>query len=220
MRLFLFGIVLFTSLSALALPVYNCDLTVVQKGDRTQYAWTKKLLLSPAFTNTETFHNTKVELRVQASGILGGSINGQPNFLISGDVTDGKFESAYHTGTVKCDSMGELPFVFQFKPWNQYFTVDSLVSQGHIQNSVSLSQIDYNLICFKGDAALAFKFLAENLKAKARFVDEYEFEMSWTQRDCVRSIGTNPDDSECVEYQDRARTRKVLSCNGRPDPRS
>ncbi len=220
MRLFLFGIILFTSLSALALPVYNCDLTVIEKGSRSSYAWTKKLLLSPAFTNTETFHHTKVELRVQASGILAGTVNGQPNFLISGDVFDGKFESAFHKGVVKCDSVGELPFVFQFKPWKQYFSVDTFVSQGHIQNSVSLSQIDHNLICFQGDAAEAFKFLSENLKAKARFVDEYEFEMTWTQRDCVRSIGTNPDDYECVDYQDRARTRKVFSCNGRPDPRS
>ncbi|MCE3011535.1 MAG: hypothetical protein LW878_00565 [Proteobacteria bacterium] len=220
MRILLFGIVLFTSLSALALPVYNCDLTVVAKGDRTQYVWTKKLLLSPAFTNTQDFHNTKVELRVQASGVLAGAVNGQPNFLISGDVYQGQFESAFHKGTVKCDSMGQLPFVFQFKPWKQYFTVDAFVSQGHIQNSVSLSQIDHNLLCFMGDAALAFKFLSENLNAQARFVDEYEIEMSWTQKDCVRSIGTNPDDIECVEYQDRARTRKVMSCNGRPDPRS
>ena len=220
MRIFLFGIVLFSSLSALALPVYNCDLTVVAKADRTQSAWTKKLLLSPAFTNTQDFHNTKVELRVQASGVLAGAVNGQPNFLISGDVYQGQFESAFHKGTVKCDSMGQLPFVFQFKPWKQYFTVDAFVSQGHIQNSVSLSQIDHNLLCFMGDAALAFKFLSENLNAQARFVDEYEIEMSWTQKDCVRSIGTNPDDYECVEYQDRARTRKVMSCKGRPDPRS
>ncbi len=220
MRLFLFGIILFTSLSALALPVYNCDLTVVDKGGRSQYAWTKKLLLSPAFTNTETFQNTKVELRVQASGILGGSVNGQPNFLISGDVQNGAFESAFHKGRVKCESMGELPFVFQFKPWKQFFTVDTFVSQGHIQNSVRLSHIDNNLVCFLGDAAQAFKFLSENLNAKARYIDEHEFEMSWSQRDCVRWIGSNPDDSECVEYQERARTRKVLSCNGRPDPRS
>lgn len=220
MRLCLFGIVLFSSLRALALPVYNCDLTVVEKNSRSQREWTKKLLLSPAFTNTETFHQTKVELRVLASGVLGGAVNGQPNFLISGDVLNGKFESAYHTGTVECDSMGELPFVFQFKPWKQFFTVDSFVSQGHIQRSVSLSQIDHNLICFVGDAAQAFKFLSENLDAKARFVDEYEFEMSLTQKDCVQWIGNNPDNSQCVEYRDQSRTRKVQSCYSRPDPRS
>lgn len=220
MRLCLFGIVLFTSLSALALPVYNCDLRVVEKNSRPSNEWTKKLLLSPAFTNTQTFHQTTIELRVQASGILGGSVNGQPNFIISGDVFDGTFESAFHKGRVKCDSMGELPFVFQFKPWKQYFTVDAFVSQGHIQNSVSLSQIDHNLICFAGDAAQAFKFLSENLDVKARFIDDYEFEMSWTQKDCVRWIGNNPDNSQCVEYQQRARTRKVQSCFARPDPRS
>jgi hypothetical protein len=220
MRLCLFGIVLFTSLSALALPVYNCDLTVIEKNSRSTSPWTKRLLLSPAFTNTETFHNTKVELRVLASGVLGGSVNGQPNFIISGDVFDGNFESAFHKGTVKCDSMGELPFVFQFKPWKQYFTVDAFVSQGHIQNKVSLSQIDHNLVCFAGDAAQAFKFLSENLQAKVRFVDDYEIEFSWTQKDCVRWIGNNPDDSQCMEYQDKARVRKMYNCHGRPDPRS
>lgn len=200
------------STSALALPVYNCTVTV-------EGGWSKKILLSPAFSNRVEFHQTVLDLRVDAGGVLAGMVNGQPNFKISGDVFKGSFESAYHKGTVKCEPEIYLSFVLQFKPWKQYFTVDPIVSRGHIHNSVSLSQVDYGLICFIGDAHETNQAISQNFGVTGVVKSAYNIEFTWEADDCVQWVGGR-EDSRCVEYRRNKRTKSVPHCYGEPDPRS
>jgi len=222
MRMLLALLALMTTASAWALPVYNCDVTATPKrplwGQVTP--WTKKLLLSPAFTNTVSFNTTTLELRVNAGGVLSGSVNGQPDFIIKGDVHNGTFESAYDTGTIVCDSEVDLAFVLQNKSWKQYFTIDPFISQGHILNRADLNSIDYGLLCFKGDVNAVNEQLSLGFGVIGKIVDQYQIDFTWEAEDCVEWRGTNPDDSECLRYQRNKRTKPVMDCAGRPDPRS
>jgi hypothetical protein len=66
MRMILALVGLVVSASAFALPIYNCEVTATPKLGAWREPWTKKLLLSPAFTNRVDFGQTVVELRVNA----------------------------------------------------------------------------------------------------------------------------------------------------------
>lgn len=217
MILGLIGLVV--SASAFALPVYNCELTATPKLGAWREPWTKKLLLSPAFTNRVDFGQTVVELRVNAGAALGGAVNGQPNFLIGGDVWNGSFESAFHAGVVTCKEEIELPFVLKFKPWGQFYTLNPIVSEGHIQRDVSLGYIDNELICFIGDEKAALRSLSDALGVEGKLVNPYRIEFTWEAEDCIRGTGSY-DEWSCEEYRRNRRTKTVLDCNGEPDPRS
>ncbi len=212
MRLLLVLIFSLITQAALALPVYNCNVSV-------EGGWSKKLLLSPAFMNRVEFHQTVLDLRVDAGGVLAGLVNGQPNFKISGDVFKGSFESAYHKGFIQCEPEVYLPFVLQFKPWKQYFTVDPILSQGHIHTNVNLSQVDYGLICFIGDAVETNAAISQNFGVTGVVKSAYEIEFTWEANDCVQWVGGR-EDSRCVEYRRNKRTKSVQHCHGEPDPRS
>lgn len=214
---------LLVSFSAFALPVYNCDVTAIAK--RTLWGqaptpWTKKLLLSPAFTNRVDFHETTLDLRVDAGGVIGGAVNGQPNFILGGDVHNGNFESAHHTGTIKCEPETELAFVLQHKSWKQFYTIDPILSQGHILGSADLSAVDYGLLCFLGDVKEVNENLSLGFGVVGKIVNDYRIDFTWEAEDCVRWTGSNPDDSQCVEYRRNKRTKSVKNCYGEPDPRS
>ncbi|MBY0517212.1 MAG: hypothetical protein K2P81_09900 [Bacteriovoracaceae bacterium] len=219
MKIFLGLMALFVSLSAVALPVYNCDVTAIAKSGWNK-PWNKKLLISSKFSNNVTFSETVLDLRVDQNGVLHGSVNGQPGFMLSGDVTSGKFESAYHTGTIKCDPKIDLSFVMYFKPWKQFFTIDPVVSRDHIQNSVRLDQIDYGLLCFIGDVKESNAGLSQAFSVQGKMINPYRIQFIWEANDCVKWIGNNPDDTECVEYKVQTHKKEVTDCYGEPDPRS
>lgn len=219
MRMFLGLLALFASLSAWALPIYNCDVTTVEKNGWKE-PWTKKLVLSPAFTNRVDFNRTTLDLYVAASGVILGEVNGQPNFMLSGDVQKAKFESAYHTGTITCSPEVDVPFVMKFIPWKQYFTVDPILSQGHIHHSVELSQVEYGLLCFVGDVNETNAAISQNFGVTGKIINPYRIDFTWEADDCIRWQGNNPDDFECLQYQRNKRTKSVMDCNGEPDPRS
>lgn|GEM_PF-3511260 len=223
MRLLVVISALFLTLSAWALPVYNCDVTATAK--RTLWGqpatpWNKKLLLSPAFTNRVDFQETVLELRVDAGGVIAGTVNGQANFILRGDVMNGAFESASHTGSIKCDPEILLSFVLQFKPWKQFFTIDPILSQGHIQNRADLRSVDYGHLCFLGDVKEVNDGLSLGFGVTGKIVNDYRIDFTWEAEDCVRWTGSNPDDSMCIEYRRNKRTKSVMNCNGEPDPRS
>jgi hypothetical protein len=223
MRILLTLVVIFSSISAWAMPVYNCDVSATAKRTllgQPATAWTKKLLLSPAFTNRVDFQETTLDLRVDAGGVIAGAVNDQPNFILRGDVISGAFESAHHTGTITCDHEIELLYVLQFKPWKQYFTIDPILSQGHIQRTVELSSVDYGLLCFLGDVKEVNNNLSLGFGVVGKIVNDYRIDFTWEAEDCVRWTGSSPDDSMCVEYRRNKRTKSVLNCNGEPDPRS
>jgi len=211
------------SVSAWALPVYNCDVTATAKRSlwgQPATAWTKKLLLSPAFTNRVDFLETTLDLRVDAGGVIAGAVNNQPNFILRGDVMDGTFESAHHTGTIKCDQEIQLGFVLQFKSWKQFFTIDPILSEGHILQSVELSSVEYGLLCFLGDVKEVNHDLSLGFGVVGTIVNDYRIDFTWEAEDCVRWTGSNPDNSMCVEYRRNTRTKSVHNCYGEPDPRS
>lgn len=223
MRLFVVISALFITFSAWALPVYNCDVTATAK--RTLWGqpatpWNKKLLLSPAFTNRVDFHETTLDLRVDAGGVIAGAVNGQPNFILRGDVMNGSFESAHHKGVIKCDHEVQLGFVLQNKSWKQYFTNDPILSQGHILTNADLSSVDYGLLCFLGDVKEVNDSLSLGFGVIGKIVNNYRIDFTWEAEDCVRWTGSNPDDSMCVEYRRNKRTKSVMNCYGEPDPRS
>jgi hypothetical protein len=223
MRISLTLVVIFSSISAWAMPVYNCDVTAIAKRTllgQAATAWTKKLLLSPAFTNRVDFNETTLDLRVDAGGVIAGAVNNQPNFILRGDVMNGTFESAHHAGTITCDQEIQLPYVLQFKPWKQYFTIDPILSVGHIQRTVELSSVDYGLLCFLGDVKEVNNNLSLGFGVVGNIVNDYRIDFTWEAEDCVRWTGSSPDDSMCVEYRRNTRTKSVHNCNGEPDPRS
>lgn len=220
MRLVIALAALFSALSAWALPVYNCDVTATAKTGSWRRPWTKKLLVSAAFTNEVDFHETKLSLRVNAGGALGGSVNGQPGFMLAGDVVQGNFESAYHKGSITCSDEVEVPFVLQFIPWRQYFTVDPILSQGHIHDALHLSSVDYGHVCFLGDAEALHGYVTLGFAVEGKVVNPYRVDFTWEAEDCVQWRGTNPDDTECLGWQRNKRTKSVKSCYGEPDPRS
>jgi hypothetical protein len=223
MRIFLTLVVIFSSISAWALPVYNCDVTATAKRtifSEAEVAWTKKLLLSAAFTNRVAFNETTLDLRIDAGGVIAGAVNGQPNFILRGDVVNGTFESAYHRGTIKCAQETEIGFVLQNKAWKQFFTIDPLLSQGHILQAADLNAVDNGLLCFLGDVRDVNESLSLGFGVFGKVVSDYRIDFTWEAEDCVRWSGSNPDDSTCEEYRRNTRTKSVLDCNGEPDPRS
>ncbi len=198
---------------ALALPVYNCDVTVEEKNSIWRKPWTKKLLLSPAFTNRVSFGQTVAEFRVNAGAALGGAINGQPNFIIRGDIWDGQFESAFHKGTVNCGTELELAYVLQFLPWRRFFTLNSEVSEGHILRSIGLSEIEYEHLCYVGDEKKALAEISQIVGVQGKLLETGSLEFSWEAEDCLRGSGAY-DDWTCHEYQRNRRTRKIPDCRG------
>lgn len=223
MRNLLTLVVIFSSISAWALPIYNCDVTAIAKRTLLGQAaspWTKKLLLSPAFTNRITFNETTLDLRVDAGGVVAGAVNDQPNFILRGDVVSGAFESAHHSGTIQCEHETEIAFVLQNRPWKQFFTIDPLLSQGHILQSADLNAVDNGLLCFLGQASEVNEGLSLGFGVVGKVINDYRIDFTWEAEDCVRWTGSSPDDSMCVEYRRNVRTKSVLNCNGEPDPRS
>ncbi len=211
---------MFAVVSAWALPVYNCDVTAIAKTGSWREPWTKKLLVSAAFSNQVDFHETKLDLRVNAGGVLQGSVNGQPGFMLLGDVHQGRFESAYHKGEIKCGAEIDLPFVLQFIPWKQFFTVDPMISQGHIHTTFSLQQVDYGLLCFLGDVHEVHATMSQGFGVEGQIINPHRVDFTWDAEDCVEWRGSNPDDFECLRYQRNRRTKSVKDCYGEPDPRS
>ncbi len=223
MRILLTLAVTLMSVSAWALPVYNCDITATAKRGswgETATPWTKKLLLSPAFTNRVDFLQTTLDLRVDAGGVIAGSVNNQPNFILRGDVMNGSFESAHHTGTIKCEPEIQLSFVLQNKSWKQYYTIDPIISQGHILTSADLGSVDYGFLCFLGDVKEVNNSLSLGFGVVGKIVNDYRIDFTWEAEDCVRWTGSNPDDSMCIEYRRNKRSKSVKNCYGEPDPRS
>jgi hypothetical protein len=80
--------------------------------------------------------------------------------------------------------------------------------------------IDYGLLCFLGDVHAVNEQLSLGFGVVGKIIDDYQIDFTWEAEDCVEWRGTNPDDSECLRYERKKRTRPVMDCAGRPDPRS
>ena len=217
----LFSVLALTlSFSAQALEVYNCDFAAVDKRSSAEIAWVKRTFLSADFSNQETFDKTVLDLTLR-SGKISGTVNGQPQFILEGTPAEGRFESAYHKGTVRCDSAVRTEYLLKFIPWNQYYTLDKELSRGHIQNSADISQLYHRNICFIGNASAVAKAVSAQAAVKAKVVDDYRVDFTFQYTSCVRGHGGR-DDFECDQYKTETLTKPLMNCagDGWVDPRS
>ena len=206
---------LFLSTSASALEVYNCDIQSQPKGSHSVAM--KKTFLSSAFYNQIEFHEglggkTVLEINVDSNGRLNGSVNGQYNFILTGDASNGSFQSAYHSGSIQCSPALQADYLLQFIPWKNYFSVDSELSVGHIRTSVQVSDLQYGNICFVGDAAAANKAIEQSAGVIGMVISPYQLDFTFAITECAKGHGSNPDDWSCEKTKKSVITRSVKNC--------
>lgn len=203
--------------SSQAIELYNCDFQSSPKGNPTQ-TWTKKAFLIPNIMNKITFNKTELSLTVM-NNKLWGTVNGQPNFMLEGTPLSGSFISAYHEGTINCKDVESVDYLFKFKPWKQFFTIDPTLSEGHIQNSFNFSSIRYGNICFIGNSKKAAQAIDNFLGLIGKVKSQYS--ISYTQKvtDCIEGHG-NIDSWTCTRHQTKVITKTINHCFESEDDRS
>ena len=207
-----------------AIEVYNCDFTATRKGDSGN-PWTKKTFLSTQFANKIDFAidrnaGTDLTLRVEQGGQLSGSVNEQHNFVVRGSVSDGYFESAYHTGKIACGQPVKVPYLLKFTPWDQFFTLDKELAKGHILDSVELANIQYENLCFIGDVRAAEQAISGRVGVAGQIANPYKISYTFTVQECIDSVGNCVDNWQCLKWKPHEITRYVRDCyedeNARP----
>lgn len=203
------------AVNAHAMSIFNCDVAAESKYAPTEPVLIKKMFISPAFMNEQLFHETKLNLTVDIGGSLLGSVNDQYRFILSGTPKEGMFESAYHKGRIRCAEAVEQPYMLQFKPWNQFFTLEPGLSVGHILNRIDTSLIRLNLVCFIGDIQAAEAAISKHLGIKGRISEGYKIDYTFTYTDCIRGHGSQ-DNWTCEEQKTYEVTVPVVDCAGAP----
>jgi len=192
-----------------AIELYNCEIQASPQ-DNPNQTWTKKAFLIPNLMNQITFNKTELSLTVMNKK-LWGTVNGQPNFMLEGTPENGIFASAYHKGTIYCTESETVDYLFKFKPWKQFFTIDTVLSEGHIQNSFNFSSIRYGHICFVGNAKHATVAIDKYLGLKGNIKSPYSISFTKTITDCIEGYG-NIDDWTCTRHQTRNITKTIDHC--------
>ncbi len=204
--------------NSFAVDVFNCEVTSNSKSLKSG-VWTKKMLLSKNFSNKITFGKTELVLSVDQNNNIRGLVNNQPNFLISGNTDSATFESAYDQGSITCRKSVEVSYLLKFRPWDQYFTLNSRLTKGHILNSVSTQEIKHNLICFTGDTLEANKAISSSVGVEGVVTSEFNIEFRWTDEECISGYG-GMDDWTCTQTQVKTITRTVSNCTESQDSRN
>ena len=214
MRMLMAMMFLLLSAQSWSVTIYSCDVTALEKrpafGEATP--WTKKIFLSSEFTNRVDFHSTVLDLTLDHKGGIQGSVNGQPNFNLEGNVKSGFFESAKHKGSIICDKGQKVSHLFQHKPWKQFFSLNSNLSEGQILTKIETNDLKYKLICFIGDVKAAEADASAVLKIKGTVKSPYEISFTWTDTVCARGRGSNVDDYVCEEARKEERTEALRHC--------
>lgn len=217
MKAILTATLLAFSLNSLALEVFNCEVTTSTKGAHSS-PWTKKMFISKNFSNKITFGRTELSLYVDENDNIRGLVNNQPNFILSGNVEKASFQSAYDQGTINCENQIEVSSLLKFRPWDQYFSLDTTLSKGHIIKSISTQDLKYNTICFEGDISETNTLISNKLGLRGVQTSPYDIEYSFSDEECVSGYG-GMDDWTCTQTQTKTITRTVSNCTENQDSR-
>lgn len=217
MKAILSATILAFSLNSLALEVFNCEVSSSNKEAKSSL-WNKKMFISKNFSNKITFGRTELSLSLDENLNIKGLVNNQPNFFLSGNVEEASFQSAFHQGTINCGKELEVSHLFKFRPWDQYFSLDSTLSKGHIIKSISTQDLKYNMICFEGDINEANNAISTNIGLRGIQTSPYDIEFSFSDEECVSGYG-GMDDWTCTQTQTKIITRTVSNCSENQDSR-
>lgn len=169
---------------------------------------TKTVYVVNAHGNIIYVHKTKLAFGLPLVGLESDTyVNDQPEFIFKGNLANGYYESAYDSGTIKCDAGVETPVVY-FGSEGTPFPA----GQGEIMTS-----------CYSGSAqaAAADVVRIEKFAARDVSIDTYTgtISMTRTEQQCTESRGTGPDDFECLKYAKVRNTYALKNCDYNPDGR-
>ena len=208
---------LFVSVAAQAENFYRCDVKSQPKGP--SYGYDLALYLSDSRESTHRVAQTELKLMVNPlTSEIEGTVNGQPNFILRGNVKDGaEFESAHAVGTIACQAV-KLPVAFYKVKSAEIFVgkdkdtslslnyVEQLKSSCYISKDVLAVATVVRDLLVKGDMSLTLK--------------GDDISVTRQERVCVESIGSY-DNYECLRYSEPfSKTYTLRNCYQAPqDPR-
>ena len=159
---------------------------------------------------------TRLQLRVTADETLTGTVNGQPNFIIQGDVDSGFVQSAYGQGKIQCGSPTDFSVIYVFQPWNQIYTPagDFNVIQRSLQagNTCYAGSPEQALADYQSEFGLSARRI--QLDAETRAI-----QIHTTDQICTEDNGGTYDDFNCVAHETRAVVKTIPNCDYDAEPR-
>lgn len=217
MKALVFALGLAISVSAQAENFYRC--MVITQPKNANWTYELGMYLSDARTSRQVVANTDLNLMVSPlNGEITGTVNGQPNFILSGDVRNGaKFESAHATGTISCTRVGMPVALYSTQFGEIYKAKDAqsfprLLDIKQLEKSCYIAK-DVNAVAAEVRSALANESMTLKLAGDTVVATRLE-------KTCLESVGSY-DDYECIRWSEPApRSYQLKNCYQSPeDPR-
>lgn len=202
--------------------LYKCQFDSFKKNGSLA-PWTKIAFLSKNRFSKITFSydshtGTTLNVLVSPDETLQGTVNGQYNFILKGNVYVGEFESAYTSGKITCETPKNYEVGFIFKPWGSIFVA------GDLSTIISLkSSSDLKNSCYFGNPQRAL----ETVKSAFNLTDNQvtyskangDITATFFEKKCTNWTGSSIDDYECLNWSSPTPTQYVLSdCDYDPYP--
>lgn len=201
---------LLISFSAQAENFYRC--MVVTQPKNANWSYELGMYLSDARSSRQVVANTDLKLIVSPlTGEITGTVNGQPNFILSGDVKNGgKFESASATGTIACEPVALPVALFNNQFGEIYKAKDAqsfprLLDIQQLEKSCYIAK-DVNAVAADVRSALAKENMTLTLSGNTVVATRME-------KTCLESNGGSHDDYECIRWSEPApRSYQLKNC--------
>lgn len=197
--------------------VKDCSFEVTNK--QTKSSHTRTALLSTDFTNTLKFQDTTLSLRIDNQGQLYGTVNLQPNFLISGTAELGSFESAFDSGTILCGKSVKVSHLYFNKSNGYMVSTNPKVGPNNYWKTLSVFNLIQQNYCYVGQAAEVTQDLLDmpHIEAVKSSLETVSILIKY--QECTESVGSI-DDHECKKMVQKEKWVVMESCYYSPDSRN
>lgn len=196
---------------------YRCVVTTQPKG--ASYGYELGMYLSNKRVSTHRVAQTELKLIVnELTNEITGTVNGQPNFKLSGNAIDGAmFESAYAVGAISCRSV-ELPVALYNTQHSEIYVAQDQESRLSLKYIEQLPKSCY----ISNDTEAVMHAISTGLQDRplAISLGDNEINVTRDERTCLESRGSY-DDYECIRWSKPApKTYTLKNCyQSSQDPR-
>lgn len=212
------AVILTSQMSLASIQVQDCVISAASKEDSGTSSQT--LLLSPSFLNKLKILKTNLQIGLDQSGKIFGSVNDQPNFILKGNSQNGSFESAYDKGTIVCEKPQSVSHLYYNSGTGYVVSTDVNVGPSNGWKVLSSNALIDKKYCILGDVKAAADDLAKMPHVSSVRAGLESIFMDVVYTECLESYGM-PGDGGCRpgKLVRKVKSVRVDSCSYSEDSR-